>query len=301
MSGAPVKNFRMFRRLCGERALQNVVIVTNMWEGVDPQVGEEREAELKGKDIFFKPALEFGAQMARHENTAPSAEDILRLLLPKHPLPLCIQTELVRDRKDITETMAGEELNRELNVQIKKHKEEMRILKEDMEEAMKDKDEETRRILGAEAKKLEDSIEKLEDYADRLASDYQRGKQELEARLAKAEEEARWQEEAQRKAEVEEVKWKAEADVAKRKAKEAKRKTKEAEREAKRGEEAKWRTEAEEAKRRLKEAEDKAERKEEARRKAESERVKMQLVSLAITLAVGAIVPAVQVFSPRRR
>jgi len=145
MSGAPVKNFKMFQKLCGESALQNVVIVTNMWGGVNLRVGEKRETELKGKDIFFKPVLEEGARMARHSNTVDSAQDILRLVLHNPPLPLCIQVELVDEQKDISRTSAGEELNRELNARIRKHKEEMQALEEEMDRAMRNKDARTRR------------------------------------------------------------------------------------------------------------------------------------------------------------
>ncbi|KAF9788762.1 hypothetical protein BJ322DRAFT_1050942, partial [Thelephora terrestris] len=59
----------------------NVVIVTNMWGKVDVEVGKEREAELKREDDFFKPVLDKGTRMARHENTDLSAERVVRLLL----------------------------------------------------------------------------------------------------------------------------------------------------------------------------------------------------------------------------
>ena len=181
MSGAPVKNFKMFQKLCGESALQNVVIVTNMWGEVKGQVGEKREAELKGKDIFFKPVLEKGAQMARHKNTTPSAQDILRLILDNHPLPLRIQVELVDEDKEISMTSAGEELNRELNARIRKHKEEMRAIEEGMQQAMRDKDEEIRKELEEETKKMQYETKRIEDEVERMASDYQRRERELKA------------------------------------------------------------------------------------------------------------------------
>jgi len=188
MSGAPVKNFRMFRELCGESTLKNVVIVTNMWEGIDRQVGKEREEELKTKPIFFEPAISKGARMARHENTVDSAKKILRLVLCNRPLPLRIQEELVDENKDIMETGAGEEMNRELESQVRKHKDEMDALKEQIERAIKDKDEETRRELEEEKKRVRDEVERLKDDAKRWASDYQRERQELEYRFGKMEE-----------------------------------------------------------------------------------------------------------------
>ena len=181
----------MFRKLCGDTTLRNVVIVTNMWGEVDPQVGQAREAELMREDLFFKPVLDKGAQIARNENTATSAQDIIRLVLDNHPLPLRIQEELVNEHKDISETGAGEELNREFKAQIKKHMEEMRVLKEEMQRAMRDKDEETRRELEIETQKMQREIAKFENDTKRLASDYKNEKDRLDVRLIQMEAEAR--------------------------------------------------------------------------------------------------------------
>ena len=162
----------MFRKLCGDSALQNVVIVTNMWGEVNAEVGNQREAELMSQDDFFKPVIDKGARMARHENTVISAEKIIRLILGNHPLPLRIQEELVKEQKVISETGAGEELNRVVNFQIKKHQEEMRMLKEEMEQAMRDMDEEVRRGLEDEMKGLQEKVKGLQNDRERLASDY---------------------------------------------------------------------------------------------------------------------------------
>ena len=179
----------MFRKLCGDTAVRNVVIVTNMWGVVDPRVGEAREAELIREEMFFKPVLEMGAQMARHENTVSSAERIIRLVLDNNPIPLQIQMELVEEGKAISETIAGEELTRELNARLKEHEEEMRVLKKEMDQAVDDKEEETRRELEIETLKTQKEIARFENDAKRLGSDYNGQKERLEARLKKAEEE----------------------------------------------------------------------------------------------------------------
>lgn len=181
----------MFRKLCGDSALRNVIIVTNMWGEVDPQIGDAREAELAREDLFFKPVLDKGAQMVRHENTIPSAEAIIRLVLGNHPLPLRIQEELVNEHKDISETGAGEELNREINAQIRRHQEEMRMLREEMELAMKNKDEETRRELELETQRMQREIERFQNDSSRLESDYKKEKERLESRMTKMESESR--------------------------------------------------------------------------------------------------------------
>jgi len=172
MTGMSRKNFGMFRKLCGDAALKNVVIVTNMWGEVDPAVGNAREIELATEDIFFKPVLEKHAQMIRHENTISSAERVIRLILGNHPLPLRIQEELVNEHKALPETSAGEELNRELNAQIEKHQGEMRTLRDEMQQAIKDKDEETRRELEMEIQRMQMRVEDLQNDSKRMASDY---------------------------------------------------------------------------------------------------------------------------------
>ncbi|KAF9788713.1 P-loop containing nucleoside triphosphate hydrolase protein [Thelephora terrestris] len=185
MTGISRRNFGMFRKLCGDNALQNVVIVTNMWGQVDLEVGKEREAELKREDDFFKPVLDKGGRMERHENTALSAERIVRLILGNNPLPLHIQKELVDEGKAIPDTAAGEELNRELNAQIERHREEMRVLREDLEQAIKDKDEETRRELDVEIQRLQMKVEGLLDDSKRMASDYKLHIDEIKDTLRK--------------------------------------------------------------------------------------------------------------------
>ena len=172
MSGASIRNFNIFREICGDSTLQNVVIVTNKWGEVDPQLGEEREAELMRSDIFFKPVLDKGAQMARHQNTVPSAEEIIRLVLENHPLALKIQEELVDEHKDISRTGAGHELNRELNARIRRHQQEMHILREEVEQAIRDRDEETRRELEIETERIQREIARLQNDTTQLEYGY---------------------------------------------------------------------------------------------------------------------------------
>ncbi|KAF9496552.1 hypothetical protein BDN71DRAFT_1366413, partial [Pleurotus eryngii] len=134
MGGTSTSNFKMFRGLCGDTALQNVVIVTNMWSEVPFDVGEAREEQLKSRDIFFKPALDKGAQIWRHDNTSTSARAIIHGIVFKDPLALCIQRELVDEQKDIAETAAGAELVRGLREQAMRHQAERRRLQDELSE-----------------------------------------------------------------------------------------------------------------------------------------------------------------------
>ncbi|KAJ7031370.1 P-loop containing nucleoside triphosphate hydrolase protein [Mycena alexandri] len=212
MGGISTRNFKMFRQLCGDSTLKNVVIVTNMWGEVGREVGEAREAELASDDRFFKPVLDKGARLLRHDNNIASAQAILHYLIGNQPRALRIQRELVDQGKEISQTSAGEELNRELAEQIKRHKLEMagvatrdeRLvvqyeingrLRNFFPEAIREKDEETRKELEIETKKLQAEMSRVQDDSKKLASDYNEQKAELERRMAQAAEAARRDEE----------------------------------------------------------------------------------------------------------
>lgn len=176
----------MFRNLCGDSTLQNVVIVTNMWNQIDPYVGNIREQELTEKDIFFKPVLDKGANLARHNGTIESGRDILRLLLRRQPRVLQIQSEL-ESGLDISETAAGRELNREMMEQIGRHQEEMRVLMVEMDEASKVRDTETRRELAQERATLQAEISRIQMDSRNLATIYKEAMAKLEYRMKEME------------------------------------------------------------------------------------------------------------------
>ncbi|KIL67665.1 hypothetical protein M378DRAFT_102256 [Amanita muscaria Koide BX008] len=183
VGGISRRNFKMFRQLCGDDNLKNVLIVTNMWGEVDPQVGLAREKELSSTDIFFKPALDKGAQFLRHDNTIESAYNIIRQVMKNHPNTLQIQEELVDQKKDISETAAGIELNKELHEQAERHRKEIVELQKEMREAIKAKDEETRQELEIETRKLQQDMERIQRDSSTLAENYNLEKAKMEAHM----------------------------------------------------------------------------------------------------------------------
>lgn len=111
MGGASRRSFQLFRKLCGDPSLKSVAIVTTMWSKVTEAEGDSRETELREDDKFFKPAINGGAVITRHDNTLSSALRIVGIVSEhhQHPLLLAIQTELVIQGKQIVETDAGRE------------------------------------------------------------------------------------------------------------------------------------------------------------------------------------------------
>jgi len=172
VGGSARRDFRMFQELCGEEAYPNVIIVTNMWGSVTAEDGNAREQELATKVIFFKPILDKHAKMLRHDNTKQSAHQIIRSFVDKEPVVLQIQREL-GEGMDITQTAAYKQLDRELSELCARHLKELEALKEEMTDAERTQDEETRVELQEEMHKVEAELEKAQSQASRLASEYQ--------------------------------------------------------------------------------------------------------------------------------
>lgn len=186
MGGTNKRNFKMFRELCGESTLRNVLIVTNMWSEVASDLGEMREKELE--NVFFKDILIKGARMLRHESTRESTHRILRYLIHNQPATLLIQKELVNEHKNIIQTSAGSELMQVLNEQRERHEEGVAQLRKDMEAAIRDKDHETREELKEEIQTKSEQILKLQGEKDRLEAEFKAAKERLEARISVMEE-----------------------------------------------------------------------------------------------------------------
>ncbi|KAG5641212.1 hypothetical protein DXG03_005760 [Asterophora parasitica] len=182
MGGISSRNFKMFRNLCGDKSLKNVVVATNMWGEVDFQVGQAREKELASKDIFFKPVLDKGARLVRHEHTLDSARAILRSFFGQKPEALQIQQELDAGM-DISQTSAGRELDRDLTEQIAQHRKEMQTLMEEMNEASRLRDEETRKELAEDRAKLQEEVKRIQADAKNIAAGYAEALEKLEQRM----------------------------------------------------------------------------------------------------------------------
>jgi hypothetical protein len=195
-TGMSGRSFKMFRQLCGESTLKNVILVTNMWGKVEQGVGEARERELA--DVYFKSALDRGAQLARHHNTTQSSHDIIRRIMKNDPIPLRIQRELIDEGKDINETAVGEVVNEELNQLIKHYEAETNALREEMSQAVKENDEETRKELEEETRKISEQMNKMRMESKTMTLKYNGERKKVEERMKRMQEEARQERERAR-------------------------------------------------------------------------------------------------------
>jgi len=122
--------------------------------------------------MFFKPILDKEAKLLRHDGTIESAHRILRQVLCNHPMALRIQEELVDECKSILDTGAGEELNRQLFQMAETYREELRQVMQEVEDAIKARDEEMKMKLTKEREDLEKEISRMADEMDKLKFRY---------------------------------------------------------------------------------------------------------------------------------
>jgi len=174
MGGISIRNMRTFRKLCGEGALRNVVVVTTRWDDVleaDREAMGRREKELmetEGK--FFEPLIAAGGRFFRHDNTFESASRVMEKVSDNDAVALQIQVEMDKGMM-LGETAAGVELAVEMKKLIAKHSNEMGYLQKEMAAAIAEKDEMLRKELEAGRIKLEREIQKQEEAKKQMERD----------------------------------------------------------------------------------------------------------------------------------
>jgi hypothetical protein len=152
--------------------MTNVVIVTNMWSKVCLYEGAMREQQLVTDNRFFKPAMDRGARIFRHDHTVSSALDILRPILDNYPRPLAIQRELVTERKHFRDSEAGREVNHRLRAFARRCSEDIISMRAELEAVIRGRDEKAEKELADELQKLMTGLAHAKDELAMLASDY---------------------------------------------------------------------------------------------------------------------------------
>ena len=154
MQGSALRNLNMFQKLCGDDALKRVILATTWWEQIDKDLGSRREQQLATKPDYWGLMVQRGSRMTRHENNRESGARILNMLLPHNGhatgVVLAVQTELVDQRKDLSETAAGLEVEKELAAEKQR-------LAQEMEERIAELEQESE----SNQKLLQDDIERL--------------------------------------------------------------------------------------------------------------------------------------------
>ncbi|KAF8438418.1 P-loop containing nucleoside triphosphate hydrolase protein [Boletus edulis BED1] len=107
MAGTPLRHLSIFKDLCGENNLKNIVFVTTMWDEVGESISSRREDELLS--VFWKDMLRLGSPTRRFQGTLESAWEIIDCLerSGQRRIPLKIQQEMVDRGLQLHETTAA--------------------------------------------------------------------------------------------------------------------------------------------------------------------------------------------------
>lgn len=119
----------MFGELCGDVAMNQVILVSTMWQKIAPEVGVTREEELKSK--FWKVLLDRGSKTDRlTDATSSEAWRIVEQLIKgkDEREVVLLQEELVELQKKLNETQAGKTIYTALQKALDKQREELKLL-----------------------------------------------------------------------------------------------------------------------------------------------------------------------------
>ncbi|KAJ5649331.1 uncharacterized protein N7484_003054 [Penicillium longicatenatum] len=170
MEGSALRNLRMFRQLCGEEPLKNVILGTTFWGRVNEQTGTDREAELRERPEFWGQMIQRGSRMMRVTDRASTLR-IVEHFIPLKPVPLEIQLELVDQAKPLIETAAGKSVNEELLRLEEMHKEELRKIREEYTSALEEMDKDLQETLAQHERKHDADLDRVYRQQEQLRAE----------------------------------------------------------------------------------------------------------------------------------
>ncbi|RYP45708.1 hypothetical protein DL769_011445 [Monosporascus sp. CRB-8-3] len=92
MQGSALRNFGVFKQLCGESFYKNVILGTTCWDLVDADsTGARRESQLKGKGGFWHALVLKGSRVCRVPSNRDAARDLIYGLALYNPAFLVSQ------------------------------------------------------------------------------------------------------------------------------------------------------------------------------------------------------------------
>lgn len=155
MTGSSVAYLKLFRSLCGDHALKNVILVTTMWNKVRDE--DHREALRHEQELlndFWKDMVNKGSYIAQYDGTPDMAFALIWQLVGKAGVVLKIQKEMDQDM-DVLHTAAGQNLLEML--EIDKVEYEMRL--KQLEDLMEKEEERGNKAGVKELRKQKTSVE----------------------------------------------------------------------------------------------------------------------------------------------
>lgn len=190
MQGSGMRNLHMFKRLCGDQNLSNVVMATCQWERVAEEDGREREKQLKETPNFWKYMIDRGSKIHRHYNTRESALRLIDSLVggtaARPKIILDIQSQMVDEGKDLASTAAGQAVDDAISKERQRFAKQIAESQADMKEALASRDRETADILKQHQEEMNERVRKLDKEHSALQVSLERLQEERFAKMQKA-------------------------------------------------------------------------------------------------------------------
>jgi hypothetical protein len=189
MGGSALRNLRMFRQLCGTDNLSSVILATTHWSNKDglrvsKEVGQARTKGLMETHDFWDSMVDRGSKVVKHDGSKESALNIVTNLIDRQiRVTLDISKQLIDQGLSLFDTDAGKALQTELIAERKKFEQKLLILKEDMEDAMKEKDVKWQKYIQADKAKYEADIKKTYSEREALRTDMKKMAEEKDTQF----------------------------------------------------------------------------------------------------------------------
>ncbi|KAL6353612.1 hypothetical protein LRP88_14110 [Fusarium phalaenopsidis] len=119
MTGSSLTYLNLLQSLVGEEALENLVLVTSMWNMLrDENRGQAIQREQDLIDNYWAPMQKKGSYVVQFDGTTDSAFGLVYQLAGQESVVLDVQKQIVDDDRSVLGTSAGIDLARKLEHDI---------------------------------------------------------------------------------------------------------------------------------------------------------------------------------------
>ena len=122
-----------------------------------------REKQLTTRDEFWAGLLRLGAQAKRYDGTKECGLALIKNMLTRPQIVLDIQRQIVDEGKNLNETPAGQQLREDIAKAEAEFQKELREIRKDMEEALKQKDVKAAEELKKYADQVQRKLSQMEN------------------------------------------------------------------------------------------------------------------------------------------
>lgn len=190
MQGSALRNFGMFKQLCGEEFSTNIVLGTTCWDLVTSEDGARRESQLKEKGGFWYSLIQKGSSVLRIPQSQDSCRDILLDIAHKSPVFLKSQDEMGRMGLNLDQVSAIKALDPELEEAKRQHaaakarqEAEFRRRQQELERQKKAEIEAQKRRRAEEVRRQQRERERIREEIRQQELQRRKEMEEMEARM----------------------------------------------------------------------------------------------------------------------